>query len=62
MEVEYVLTDKGISCTRTEQVIVPQNSSVVDSLGKHLRKYRRAMGLSKNFTYQIITSHHIGLC
>ena len=54
------IEDKGEVFTRTEEVVSESLATLRDDLIKQLNKYRRAMGLSKNFQIKRYDARHIG--
>jgi hypothetical protein len=59
-EVVVKLKDNGVEFERKEEVTSKNDSSLPVDLKKQLDKYRSAMGLSKNFSFEIVTACHIG--
>ena len=58
-EIKYQITDKGfVYPEKTEEISV--KDSPYNDLKKHLNKYRYAQNLSRSFTFELISSNHIG--
>lgn len=62
-DVTYAITDRGITYPqKTEEIVVKPGESVEQATKRLLNKYRHAMDMSKQFTFEIVSSNHVGYC
>ena len=60
-KVNYVINDKGcLYAPQSKEIPVKKGEKVKDILSIELNKYRKAMNLSKDFTFEIVSFKFIG--
>ena len=59
-KVNIEIEDKGEVFNRTEEVATNGIATLKDDLLKQIKKYRTAMGLSRNYRIKNYKAHHVG--